>query len=106
VAGLAGLARGAVEINNTKIREWNVQIEEAHFYYPDDICNHLEVIKNDAEKFFHRMYKRENVDEGDTAEWVKTGEQLAADLTVLRAHYAELPKIFRRPLAFKQLIKE
>jgi hypothetical protein len=102
----AVMTRRVADIYNTKIREWNVQIEEAHFYFPDDICKHLEIIKNDAETFFHRMYERENVDEDNTAEWDRTGEQLAENVAVLRAHYAELPKTFRRPLAFKQLIKE
>lgn len=102
----AAFAREATDVDGNKIRNWYIQIEEAHFYFPDDTCAHLQTITKNVETYFQHVLEREHIDQEDTTRWVKAGEVLADNLKVLRDHYAELPKKFKRPLAFKQLIKE
>lgn len=88
-----------------KIRSWYVQIEEAHFYFPDYICAYLRQITNATEAYFKHVAERDLINLDHTEKWHAQAELLAHDLSVLRKYYADLPNIFKRPLAFKQLTK-
>jgi hypothetical protein len=89
--------------DTNRIRSLYVKLDEARFYFPQDICAFLDDIHARCELFFSHLSMRDQVSIDDAEEWGKTGELLASDQSMLKAIYASLPTTFSKSLAFKQL---
>jgi hypothetical protein len=88
----------------SRVRSLYMKLEEASFYFPQDVCTAVQQIHDQCESFFNHLGARENINIDDHEKWVQMAEVLAADQKCLRTLFASLPKVFEQSLAFKQLI--
>ena len=87
----------------TKIRSLYITLDEARFFFPPDICRHLDAIHERCEAFFTHLAERDRISIDDNEKWAELADTLAKDQAALRAYFAELPKTFATSLAFDQL---
>jgi hypothetical protein len=95
------------KIDNQKIRDLRVKIDEARFFFSPSIRAFLDEIDQTAENLLSNLGVRWQIQEDDNDNaWVEINEKLGKDSTKLRSLYAEMPKKFEGALALSQLGRE
>jgi hypothetical protein len=92
--------------DSTLIRQLYVKMDEARFFYGQDICAFLARLHDASEAFLTILGERENINIDDSDKWTNTAERLALRQKHLREIYASLPATFKAALAFDQLKRE
>jgi hypothetical protein len=101
---LAHRHRDVKTVEATTIRQMYVILDEARFYFDDDVKRLLDKLVKLSEQYFDTLTRRE-LKSDDVEKWVVDGDLLAKYLDDLRHIYMELPSKFERALRFKELQK-
>jgi hypothetical protein len=86
------------------MRSLYVKMDEARFYFPPTICNHLAQIQKTCERYLMHLAQRDQINLDNEEAWSDKARQLTEDQRELRIIYADLPVRFESTLAFQQLI--
>jgi hypothetical protein len=91
------------KLDISKIREMNVKIDEARFYFSADTREFLSTITKTCEAFFQHLGERHTMNIDDDEKRRSTAEILTADTVRLRELYAALPEKLEQDLSLSQL---
>jgi len=95
------------KIDNQKIRDLRVKIDEARFFFTPSIRSFLDELDQTAESLLTNLAVRWQIQDDDVDEaWVEICEKLGNDAKKLSALYSEMPKKFESALALSQLVQE
>ncbi len=94
------------KIDNMKIRELRVKIDEARFFFTPSIRSFLDELDQTAESLLTNLAVRWQIQDDDVDEaWVEICEKLGNDAKKLSALYSEMPKKFESALGLSQLVQ-
>jgi hypothetical protein len=95
------------KIDNQKVRDLRVKIDEARFFFNPSIRAFLDEIDHTAESLLSNLGVRwQTHEDDDDIEWREINEKLGNDTQKLRSLYAEMPNKFESALALSQLVRE
>jgi hypothetical protein len=95
------------KIDNQKIRDLRVKIDEARFFFNPSVRAFLDEIDQTAENLLSNLGVRWQTHEDDYDEsWAEINAKLGDDAKKLRSFYAEMPKKFESALGLSQLARE
>lgn len=91
------------KIDHMKIRSLYVILDEARFFLPDSVRKFLAELHQTSEVFLEVLAHRSNLSTDDDEKWRETADKATACSAKLRDMYAQLPTVFEKALAFKEV---
>lgn len=94
------------KIDNARIREFRVKLDEARFFFGPDIRDYIGEIDAAAERLLVALGEKwQNPGRNEPA-WSRTMKKLGDNSAKLSTMYAELPQKFESSLRFDQLARD
>jgi hypothetical protein len=95
------------KIDNQKIRDLRVVIDEARFFFSPSVCLFLSEIDKTCESLLSNLGVRWQTQEDEYDEsWSEINAKLGSDSQRLRAFYADMPRQFESSLGLSQLVRD
>jgi hypothetical protein len=94
--------RSLDKCNPDEIRSLYIKIDEARFFFPTEIQNHLQHIHDLSERLLRLVGQREMLKLNDQ-QWAVAADEIGGVSLNLHEIYGDLPKTFQATLAFKQV---
>jgi hypothetical protein len=86
------------------IRDLRIKIDEARFFFPDQVRAFTTELDKACEAVFFKTDTRQTMG-ADAPDWIATGDKLAGCQAKVREMYAQLPSRFEPALRFEQLTR-